>query len=75
MLKLVEEVEKRLPANLNVFKTLDLLKPGLVTSAEKPRFTEIKISAELEDEEEEELEDKWRGINQENWRANPLLMG
>ena len=65
LLRIVEEVEKRLPANITVFKQMDFFSPRRILSSKPPRFAEMPfIQCISVTEDRSELEEQWRQVAQ-----------
>lgn len=65
LLKLLEEIEKRLPSNMAVFKQLSFFSPAAILSANQMRFGQMPFIDCVEgDEDLAELEEQWRQMCQ-----------
>ena len=72
MLKMVEETEKRLPDNLEVFDKLNALKPESVILGDT-NFASLGFSNMVDAEEIETLEHQWRLLSQVEWSETNLF--
>ena len=66
MLKLVEETEKRLPDNLEIFEKLNALKPDSVMQG-KVNFANLGFYNLGDENEIETLERQWRLLSEVEW--------
>ncbi len=63
LLRIIEEVERRLPANVAVFKQMS--SPSRILSSSPPRFAEMPfIECISSSEDLSELEEQWRQVTQ-----------
>ena len=65
LLRLVEEVEKRLPANLEVFKQLDFFRPSSIFSK---NFADMPFIGCIPLENLDDLEEEFRQFKQVDWK-------
>ena len=65
MLRLVEEVEKRLPANLEVFKQLIVFRPSSIFSK---NFADMPFIGCIPLENLDDLEEEFRQFKQVDWK-------
>jgi hypothetical protein len=64
-MRVLEEVQKRLPANLAVFKQMSFFSPSLILSHNPPRFAEMTFMECVSGHDDlSELEDQWRQVMQ-----------
>ncbi len=65
LLKLLEETEKRLPANIAVFKQMSFFSPAHVLSSNQKKFGDMPFIDCVENHEDlAELEELWRQVSQ-----------
>jgi hypothetical protein len=70
LLRLLEELEKRLPANIAVFQQLSFFSPAAVLSPKQTRFGQMPFIECVDSEEMGELEEQWRQLRQVNKHAS-----
>ncbi len=70
LLRLLEELEKRLPANIAVFQQLSFFSPAAVLSPKQTRFGQMPFIECADSEEMGELEEQWRQLRQVNKHAS-----
>jgi hypothetical protein len=65
LLRLLEETEKRLPANMEVFKQMSFFSPAHVLSSHQKKFGDMPFIDCVENHEDlAELEEQWRQVSQ-----------
>lgn len=73
MIRLVEEIEKRLPANIAIFQQMSFFNPSVVLSSQQTRFSQMPFIECVDDDDLSELEEAFRQVRQvkENlrWRV------
>lgn len=68
LLRVLEEVEKRLPANMAVFQQMSFFSPRQIISGRPPKFADMPfIECIAEHEDLSELEEQWRQVAQVEW--------
>ena len=72
MLKLVEETEKRIPNNLEVFEKVKAFKPDSVISG-SVNFSNLQLLGSCDDEELPVLENQWRQLSQVEWAETKMF--
>jgi len=61
----LEELEKRLPANVTVFRQMSFFAPRKILSATPPKFSEMPfLECILDCEDLSDLEQQWRQVSQ-----------
>ena len=67
LLRVVEEVEKRLPSNLEVFKQITFFRPSSIFSK---RLSDMPYMACLEEKKIDDIEEEFRQFKLVDWKAN-----
>ncbi|MFN9938632.1 MAG: hypothetical protein ACK56I_04080, partial [bacterium] len=74
LLRLLEETEKRLPPNMDVFKQISFFNPALILGPQSPMFSDMPfIECVVYHEDINDLEEQWRQMTFVEWReAGPF---
>ena len=74
MLRLVQEIEKRLPDDMEMFRKISLYSPKQLFSKDKPRFRDLPFVEHLKDVEDvDAIEEQWRQVTDEPWQEYELF--